>query len=410
MRILWLSHLIPYPPKGGVLQRAYYMLKEISKYHEVDLVAFNQKDLIAPLFSTLKTGIDEAKIELGAFCHDIHFLDIPSDQTKFDRYLLALKSVFTQAPYTINWLRSDEYRSAIKRLLAANKYDLVHFDTISLLPYFELVCDIPTVLDHHNIESHMLTRRAKNEKNALKKWYYKQEGLRLHNYEKEYCPKFTLNITCSEIDAERLRDISPDCQASEIANGVDIDYFKADEDIEQGSSIIFVGTLSWYPNIEAVRFMAYELWPALKGAVPQISADIIGANPPEDIIKFSNENADFRVHGFVDDVRPYFNRAAVYVCPINDGGGTKLKILDALSMKKAIVAHPIAFEGIHVTDGKNAKFAEDVNDYVDIIKDLLNDEALRKSIGDEARSLIEEEYSYNNIGKQLSDLYIKHAL
>ncbi|MDX2505576.1 MAG: glycosyltransferase [Gammaproteobacteria bacterium] len=405
MRILWLSHLVPYPPKGGVLQRAHYMLREVARYHEVDLVAFNQKSLMAPFFPSLEVGLDEAEKVLGEFCRDTYFLDIPADKTKSGKYLMALKSIFSSDPYTINWLKSKEYAQLVDRLLAENEYDLVHFDTISLLPYFDSIGSIPAVLDHHNIESHMLLRRVENETNALKKWYYGQEGKRLEKFEKEYCPQFALNITCSEVDANRLQEIAVGCRAVEVPNGVDIDFFKADGSEHRPNSLIFVGRLNWYPNTAAVRFIAHQLWPALKAAIPDINIDIIGANPPEDLVALSGEDLDFRVHGFVDDIHSFMNTAAVYLCPITDGGGTKLKILDALSMKKAIVAHPIACEGIRVSNGKNVMFAESVDDYVAAIKQLFKDGERRKAMGKEARALIEAEYSYTKIGKQLSELY-----
>ncbi|MDA3869951.1 MAG: glycosyltransferase family 4 protein, partial [Gammaproteobacteria bacterium] len=188
-------------------------------------------------------------------------------------------------------------------------------------------------------------------------------------------------------------------------NGVDIDYFKPDASAIQQRSLIFIGTLNWYPNIEAARFIAHELWPILKNEIAGITIDVIGASPPEDIVKVGNEDNDFNVHGFVDDILPYMNKAAIYICPIMDGGGTKLKILDALAMKKALVAHEIACEGIRIENGKNVLFAQSVSEYVVAIKKLIGDDGLRKKMGNEARRLIENEYSYEIIGKKLSDLY-----
>ena len=405
MRVLWLSHLIPYPPKGGVLQRSYHLLKEVAKHHDVDLLAFHQPNLMGPLVSSLDEGIKEAQQVLNGFCKKVEFVEISSQQVRFGNYFLALKSLFTQDPYNINWLKSPEYTKVLRELLQSSDYDLVHFDTISLVPYFNLVGKIPTVLDHHNIESHMLIRRAENESNVLKKWYFRQEGLRLETFEKQFCPQFSLNITCSEIDKQRLRGIAPASWVEEVPNGVDVNYFKPDRSVEQGKNLIFIGTLNWYPNIEAVRFLAHELWPSLKKEVPGISIDIIGAEPPEDIVRLSETDSDFRVHGFVDDILPFMNKAAIYVCPIMDGGGTKLKVLDALSMEKALVAHEIACEGIRVQNEKNVIFAQSVDDYIDAIKLLIENKQLRQKMGEEARKLVEDKYAYEMVGENLSDLY-----
>lgn len=405
MKILWLSHLIPYPPKGGVLQRAYHLLREAAKYHEVDLLAFHQPNLMRPLVPSLDEGIQQSAIALGSFCNKFEFIDIDSDTQILGKYRLALKSLLTTDPYNINWLKSARFTAALQQLLESTDYDLVHLDTISLLPYLPYVKHLPTVLDHHNIESHMLLRRADNEHNLLKKWYFRQEGSRLERFEKKYCPQVSLNITCSEIDQQRLQLIAPGSRVEEIPNGVDINFFNPDLTTKQDQSLLFIGRLSWYPNIQAVRYIAHEIWPAIKAELPDISIDIIGANPPKDVQQLSFSDKNFRVHGFVDDISPYFNKAAIYLCPITDGGGTKLKVLDALAMGKALIANKIACEGIKVTEGENVIFAETADEYVKAIKLLLNDESLRRDMGINARQLIENEYSYEKVGVKLSMLY-----
>lgn len=409
MRILWLSHLIPYPPKGGVLQRAYNLLREVSKYHEIDLLAFHQPDLMSPLVSDLEEGIHESRKVLSGFCENVEFKDIESDRRPWGNYTLAFKSLTTKDPYNINWLKSRKYADALQTMLETNEYDLVHLDTISLIPYLDYVKHLPTVLDHHNIESHMLLRRAENEKNILKKWYFHQEGVRLERIEKRVCPQVSLNITCSDIDRKRLKQISPQSQVEEVPNGVDIDYFRPDESIQQVNNLIFIGTLNWYPNVEAVRFIAYDLWPELIKDVPDIVIDVIGAEPPDDIVHLSKKDKNFNVHGFVEDIMPFMNKASIYICPIMDGGGTKLKVLDALSMGKALVAHEIACEGIHVENHRNVIFANTVAEYVEAIKRLLEDDGLRLAMGKAARKLVEEEYAYTKIGQKLSQLYLQCA-
>jgi glycosyltransferase involved in cell wall biosynthesis len=336
----------------------------------------------------------------------VEFVRIESTEKALGQYGLALKSLYSRDPYTINWLKSRHYEASLKARLKEAEYDLVHFDTISLAPYRKYINNIPAILDHHNIESHMLLRRAKNEGNILKKWYFKQEGLRLESVEKLYCPNFSLNITCSEIDAERLRTIASGCRVEEVPNPVDIDYFKPDVSVKQAKSLLFVGSLNWYPNIQAVRFIANELWPSIKRAVDGISIDIIGAGPPEEIVLLSKSDPDFRVHGFVDDITPFFNNAAIYICPITDGGGTKLKILDALAMQKAIIANPIACEGIRVKDGVDVVFAKSAEEYTSAIVDLLKHESRRLEIGINARSLAVREYSCGHVAEKLSALCI----
>jgi len=418
VKILWLSHLVPYPPKGGVLQRSYNLVRELAKYHEVDLLAFNQKPMMLLHYPDIATGLADARAHLGEFCRRIEVLELPVDKSPYGRHWIALKSLFTR-PYNINWLVSDEYADRLRVWLSESHYDLVHFDTISFAPYMSLLpASMATALDHHNIESPMLIRRAEQESNWIKKFYFWQEGVRLRHYEANHCPQFSTNITCSDLDTERLLDISPRCDAQTIPNGVDIDYFKPVEEGKSGEEskpgtseedgelrLIFVGRLNWYPNTQAVRYIAESLWPLLKQRWPTIKFDIIGANPPAVAKELAAKDSNFIVHGFVDDVRPYMTRASVYVCPITDGGGTKLKMLDALAMGNAIVADPIACEGINVTEGVNVLMASDPATYIQRIAEFVESPEKRAAFGRAARALIENEYSYAAIGKSLAALY-----
>jgi polysaccharide biosynthesis protein PslH len=407
MKILWLSHLVPYPPKGGVLQRSYHLLRETARTNEVTLLAFNQSDLMARRFPTVRDGLREAKQALSEFCTSVEFFPIPAEEYPLGKYFLALASLFTRAPYTVNWLHSSHFRSHLKHALESRNYDTVHFDTISLAPYIRLLSSCPTVLDHHNIESHMMLRRAELESNFLKKSYFLQEGHKLARYERQVCPLFDLHITCSELDSERLQKIAPHSRIEEVPNGVDIGYFSPTGNEPLPNSLVFAGGLNWYPNQQAMQFFADEIWPRLKQRIPTVTMDVIGEAPPESLCRVAAVDSNFRVHGFVDDVRPYLDRAAAYVCPISDGGGTKLKILDAFAMAKATVAHPIACEGISATPGRNVLFAISPDEYVDQIVLLLENPVLRREIGNSARQLILNHYSYESIGAKLRELFLQ---
>lgn len=410
MKILWLSHLVPYPPKGGVLQRSFYLLRELSKYHEIDLFAFNQKDLIAPLYKgNIELGLADAHKELSKICNDVKFFDIQCDSTASGKMLLAFTSLFSRSPYTINWLRSGAFTKALSEKIIHKSYDLVHLDTISLDIYRPLLGNLPCILDHHNIESHMLLRRSRQEKSLIKRAYFFQEGFRLQRYEKKVCSKYRGHITCSDIDSERLRKISPLSNIKTIPNGVDTNFF-APKGLEQDNkTLVFVGTMSWYPNIEAALFICREIMPRLRSLHSGIRLRIIGANPPEQVKKFGLEHDDIDVLGFVDEVRDYIEKATVYVCPIMDGGGTKLKILDALAMEKPIVAHKIASEGINITDGVDILLADQADEYAELIVRLIESPSERSRLGKAARKLALEQYDYTSIGKSLSDYYVKLA-
>ena len=156
MKILWLSHILPYPPKGGVMQRSYNLIKEAAKENEVYLFAFNQKAWLPT-----KEDIIKAKKEFERFCKKVEIFALPSDKSKFAWYKLVIKSFFSKDAYTINWTKSKIMAKRIKEFLATNHIDLIHCDTIGLAEYVKDIKGVPKVLNHHNTESHMMLRRAK---------------------------------------------------------------------------------------------------------------------------------------------------------------------------------------------------------------------------------------------------------
>ncbi|MEZ5583601.1 MAG: glycosyltransferase [Candidatus Competibacteraceae bacterium] len=405
MKILWLSHFLPFPPKGGLLQRGFHLIKELSKHTQIDLFAFNQPKLLNPLIQDCSNPVVLVKEELSKYCRVLGVEHVPLSNLPIGATIIALKSLVSRYPYNVNWLISKPFSRALASILNTYRYDIIHFDTISLAYYHNLVKrsspESKLSLGHHNIESHMLLRRSKNEKNLLKKAYYLQEGIRLAHYEKEYCPKFDLNITCSNLDSKRLLELTGAQKVCAIENGVDIKYFVPGTLPKNPKNLIFIGTMNWYPNIDAMRFFLSSIWPILIKKEPEISMDIIGVNPPEDILQYEKEDNRINIHGFVDDVRPYLASAGIYVCPIRDGGGTKLKILDAFASGIPVVAHPVACEGIDISDGKNVLLADNVKSYIDNIIELIHNDLLRHQLSLEARKLAESKYSFSSIGFRL---------
>ncbi|MGH8202865.1 MAG: glycosyltransferase family 4 protein [Steroidobacteraceae bacterium] len=402
MKVLWFSHLVPYPETGlGVLQRSYHLVRELSRAHEVYLLAFVQPRIIEDLLGDVDEGLQRAREHLEQYCARVELLPIPSERSASARLWLAARSLVGAHPFTIKWLQSEFARKVAADWNASIAFDVVHLDTLSLAPYRKMFPHSAKSLDHHNIESDMMLRRARIEKHPLKRLYFWQEGLRLRLYERRVCPRFDLNVTCSSLDTQRLERVAPGVVVAEVPNGVDTNYFQPSRDREQPDSLVFAGNMSWYPNATAMLFFADRVWPVLKARVPGVTMDVIGGNPPRRLLALAASDGQFRVRGFVPDVRPYISRAALYVCPIMDGGGTKLKILDALAMGKAIVSHPIACEGIEVRDGRDVIFASEPNEFVINIATLLASPERRRQLSSNARSLAESSYSYAFIGRRL---------
>lgn len=401
MQILWLSHIVPYPPKAGVLLRAYYLLKSVAERHSVDLVAFVQRPLLETYYPTLDEGLDDSRRTLERFCRSVTFLPIAAIERPLGKVRTALEGLLLKDCYMARWLRSDAGAQVLLRLAGEHRYDLAHFDVISLAPYRKLLPGVPATLGYHNIESHMLLRRAEKDPHLLRKLYFWQEGKRLARYERRMAAQFAGHITCSELDSARLRELMPDIEPVCIPNGVDVGYFSPLRGRTKRHSLIFVSTLSWYPNVDAVLFLLRDIWPALKALVPDVTLDIVGAGAPPSVVELARERDGVTLHGFVPDIRPLVDAAAIFVCPIRDGGGTKLKLLDAFAMAKCVVAHPIACEGIDITDGVDVVLAESGQEFAQRLASLLDDDERRVEIGAAARELVAGRYAFDAIGSRL---------
>ncbi|MEX0604298.1 MAG: glycosyltransferase family 4 protein [Marinobacter sp.] len=404
MKLLWLSHLIPYPPKGGVLQRTYNMLREVSKYHEVTLVAFNQAGFLSASLPDQADPLEFAKQELLTSVESIHVLTIPEDTIFGGRYLTALKALVCGRSYNMEWLRSAEARETIVNLLAEKSFDVVHIDTVSLCVYFDLFEGLPIALNHHNFESAMLESRAKTEQSLIKSLYYSYEASRLLKSEIQHCRKSHLNVTCSDDDAEAMKATIGGGEFLSVPNGVDISYFFPNRSfMVSEKSLVIVGGLSWYPNREAVEYFIREIWPLIKARIPGMSVDIIGRGPTQEMLKLAESDELFRVHGFVDDVRDYLWRARFYLCPIRTGGGTKLKILDALASGCCIIADSFACKGIDVQNGVHVMYAQTPESYVGAILKLLDHPEEEARLREAGPELIRDRYSYSGIGERYAE-------
>lgn len=402
-KILWLSHVMPWPPNSGVLLRSYNLIKEVSKHHDVVVLAFNQKT-----FCPDEGSVQRAVDELSKFCRVHEVIDIPSDGNVYQKMKLLCKGLLPKRTYTVSWLESEHYQKSLNRILSDESFDLIHADTISLAPYINDL-NIPCTIGHHNIESAMMSRRAEHERNWLKKLYFIQEAYKLEAYERKICDNVSLNVTCSSLDSDRLKAICPEAKTESIPNGVDTRYFTPIKKDFKHKSLIFAGRLSWYPNEDAIQHFVDDIWLPLSNNIPGIEMTIVGKHPPNWLLKAAKKDSGLRVTGFVEDVRESLSSCNIYVCPIRDGGGTKLKVLDALAMEMPLVADPIACEGIDVTNETNVLFASTPQEYVEQIQRLLENRDFRDSIARNGRKLVEEKYDFIEIGKHLSLCFKKLA-
>ncbi|HEX3867597.1 MAG TPA: glycosyltransferase [Gemmatimonadaceae bacterium] len=400
MRILWLSHFVPYPPSGGALQRTFHLLRHAAERHEVHLLALNQPRLLST-----PAAVQDATDALAKLCASVRVIPIPAERSRLHRMFAAARAVLGPDPFDVVWLRNTEFRdAAIERLTMS--VDLVHVDTIGLWPVVDTCRRSPIVLGHHNIESELILRRAAHE-TGWRARILTRDASKLRKLEQRASARAAMNVVVSSLDGGRLESIAPGAGVEVVDNGVDTEYWRPTTTSAENNGIIFAGTLGWYPNRDAVEFLVSQIWPLLSSSNQGRRLFLVGRDPPEMARQAAETDPRIQVTGFVPDVRPYMRDAAIALCPIRVGGGTRLKILDALAMAKPLVSTAVGIEGLDLIEGKHYLRAESAAEFVDQIRLLESDSDLRRQLGAAGRQAVVERYDWSVIGRQLDSAYAR---
>ena len=326
---------------------------------------------------------------------------------KFTKSIHAIKSLFSKLPYSICLYRSKDIEDEITNIINHNNIDIIHVDTIGLIDNIldRINSKTVKVLNHHNIESDMMLRRAQKEESYFKKSFLVLEARNLQKYEYSFCPKYDLNIVVSDLDNKRLLDINKNIRTATIENGVDCKYFEHYYRGTNNRGLIFAGSLDWYPNDDAMFYFCREVWPILKNRYRDLSLTIIGKNPSGRLCSVVAKEQNIFLKGYVPDVRPYIKQAKIFICPIRDGGGTRLKILDALAQGIPVVSTNVGCEGLNLKDGEHILIANTPAEFFKQITLLLSNDELCNQLSWNGRYYVEEHYSFSAIGNKLSNLY-----
>jgi polysaccharide biosynthesis protein PslH len=402
VRVLWLGHNLAYPPVTGVLQRNYNLLRETAKKCEVHVLAFDQ-----PASRPLAVSAEDCVAALRKFCVQVQCVPLPTGFTA-NPYWLGLRGLLSRDPYDVNWLESKAMASRLKGILDNVKFDVVHFDTLGLAQYQGLVSNAGVVLNHHNIESAMMDHRATTERRTTRRQYWRLEARKLRNAERRYCPQFATNLVVSAEDGETLAKLAPGVETRVVANGVDTEYFTPRAD-PGGNTLLFCGGLDWYPNSDAMVYFFDEIWPLLTRQLPEVRVVVVGRKPPQWLKELSAADPRVAVTGFVADARKYFQGATAYFCPIRQGGGTRLKILDALAMGMPLVGTTFSCSGIAVQHDKHVLLADTPEAFAAQTLRVLADRSLRAKLAARGRELVCNEYSWSVVGKTLLVAYSEAA-
>lgn len=389
MHILWVKVGGLLPLNTGGRLRSFHILSELSRKHQVTL------------FTTHGPNDDPAALA-ARLPHCREIVSIPYDVPKRGtaRFAAALlRSWLSSLPVDLAKVCVGPLRRQVGHLLRGHTVDLCVADFLAALPNIPRDTDLPLVLFAHNAE-HMIWKRLwEIENRAWRRALLGIEWRKMRRYEAQACRRASLTIAVSEVDRARLAANAPGAVVRSVPTGVDTSFFTRNGSREAPASLVFTGSMDWYPNEEAALHFVSAVLPRIRREVPEASLTIVGRNPTSRLWAAMAE-AGVRLTGTVDDVRPYVAEAAVCVVPLRVGGGTRLKIFEALAMGKAVVSTAVGAEGLPLVPGQHYLRADEPDDFARAVVSLLRDPARRQALGAAGHRLVKERYSWTQVAKE----------
>ncbi len=377
----------PFPPSlsWGASTRSYYLLDALAREYSVSLVVLTADVHDAAQDSEL------AKMQLK------RFVKVPLPQAFQHKRKHQILSVLRGRSRLLDAYHIPTMQELLDDLFSQDHYDVVFFESVFMADY-RLPEGVTVIIDQHNIEYELLYRTYQREKSLARKWYNWWESRQLKPVELARCRQAQGVLVTSEREALLLKSFLPHTGIAVVPNGVDTEVFQeASQQQQVPESIIFTGTMNYYPNIDAVLFFARECWPLIRSRVPNATWQIVGKDPPPEVQDLA-QLPGVSVTGSVPDVKPYLAAASVAIAPLLIGSGTRLKILEAFAMGKAVVSTSLGCEGLAVVAGEHLLVADQPKLLAQSIVDLLHNEEQRTALGNAGRVLAESTYSWKRCG------------
>ncbi len=392
MRILWVKagKLLPVDTGGKI--RSYNILRHLARNHEVTLLSY---------YGGHRDSAYEAEIQR----------ELPRAQTIYtaalDGSVVAqsldyLGHLFQLAPFAVSKFTHADVQRVVASWLRENKFDVAVCDFLSASRNFPENLAIPTVLFQHNVESALWRRMASTESNPLKRLAYRLEAKKMSSYERSALGKFHHIIAVSEHDRQQMLAMDPASAITVVPTGVDTQkYGVVPAASANPPRIVFTGSMDWEPNIDAVIYFVRAIFPQVCAEFPSAVFQIVGRNPHPRVQQLASGSVE--VTGTVPSVGEYLREATLVVVPLHIGGGTRLKIFEAMAMGKAVVSTSIGAEGLDVKSGHDVILADDEASFADAITLLLRDSALRRRY-EEAAAKLAAQYDWSNIGQRFAEI------
>jgi glycosyltransferase involved in cell wall biosynthesis len=298
---------------------------------------------------------------------------------------------------------SREMQAAVEQILAHDRFDLVQMENYPLGSYRMADHGAVHVLDAQNVEFDSAHRAAIASPSSLRRWFYDREAKSIRREEVDVYRRQDAILVTSERDRTLLDTHVPDVAKFVIPNGVDPHYYCEGSESVEPDTLVFTGSMNYYPNVDAMHYFLGDIFPRIRRELGKVKISIVGIGPPKSLLRLRSESVI--VTGKVADVRPHISRAAVYVVPLRMGGGTRLKVLEALAMRKPVVTTSVGCEGIDVRHNDSVLIADDPASFASSVVELLRNREAAARLKEVGYHLVRLNYSWSAIGEKLEEAY-----
>lgn len=387
MKILFMTSRIPYPPQAGGRLRAYYLLKHLSRKHDIHLISFVESPLQ-----------DASKTELSKLASRIDLVPL----SKTASYARCALSLFGKKPLQVAYYSTGKMRRLVQDVLQACHFDAVICHLIRMDQYIRNV-NIPKILEMTDSLS-LHYSRAAHYKRGLSWLINHIEEKRIRTHESGVTSDFDATIVVSKADNEHLESLGANGRIEIVPNGVDAGSFTPGTGEREPHSIVFVGNMPYPPNRDAAVFLAKDVMPLVWQDIPDARLYLVGANPPRSVRRLS-AHPFVDVTGFVDDVRDYYRRGALFVALMRFGAGIQNKVLEAMACGCPVLTSPIGAHAIVGADERSIAVAPPApDDAASAIVSLLKNPDKCRELAANARRLVEQNYAWDKVLGTLDDI------
>ncbi len=383
MRILFLTHRVPFPPDKGDRIRSYNILKCLARNHSISLVSASHETVVPASVEALRP-----------YCASV-------DVVKIDPTLSKVRSglhLLTRQPLTLPAFYSRRLERKINQKLHVEKYDRVYIYSSAMSQYV-LNAPVPKLMDFIDMDSQKWLDYAERAGVPMR-WVYRREGKTLRAFEKMVAGVCNLNIVSSERELDLLQEIAPGAPAMAVPNGVDCSC--KERNPAALNHLVFVGSMDYLPNVDAMIYFVEEILPLVQKEVPDVQLTIVGRKPPKRI-KSYERLGNVTVTGYVKDVEPYLQTAAAAVIPLRIARGIQTKLLEAMAHGLPVIGTSAALAGITAVPGRDLLAGDSAESFAQNTIVVLKDPDLRRKLGEHALDLVRKDYNWQNRLQQLED-------